>query len=186
MIHDIKQTIFGVPIWGVILNEEKSYLQNYIDTILQCRQSEPSSKKSNFGGYQTHEDLFQNLIFKNLVSYIEQISNQIISNQTSVNFSVEIKELWGNINTYRDFNAAHTHSGILSGVFYLQVPKNSGRLILTDPAVRSEGKFITNSDYPIYPEPAACILFPSWLEHYVEPNLSNDERISLSFNIDKK
>ena len=27
------------------------------------------------------------------------------------------------------------------------------------------------------------IIFPSWLEHYVSPNMSEDKRISISFNM---
>ena len=35
--------------------------------------------------------------------------------------------------------------------------------------------------YP--PVPGRMLLFPSWLYHSVEPNLSDRERVSLSFNI---
>ena len=33
------------------------------------------------------------------------------------------------------------------------------------------------------PEEGLMIIFPSWLLHYVEPNLSNEDRIAISFNI---
>ena len=33
------------------------------------------------------------------------------------------------------------------------------------------------------PEEGLMIIFPSWLLHYVEPNLSSEERIAISFNI---
>ena len=32
------------------------------------------------------------------------------------------------------------------------------------------------------PEKGKLVLFPSWLEHYVEPNLTNEDRISMSFD----
>ena len=91
--------------------------------------------------------------------------------------------MWANINDKYNYNAHHTHEGILSGVFYLHVPENSGRLILVDPAVRNHNSVIKNSNYGIKPERLACIVFPSWLEHYVEPNQSDEYRISISFNI---
>ena len=33
------------------------------------------------------------------------------------------------------------------------------------------------------PVPNTLIMFPAWLEHDVEPNQSQEERISISFNI---
>ena len=66
------------------------------------------------------------------------------------------------------------------------MPANSGKLVLINPAVRSDGHLLRESNYPITPEKLACIMFPSWLEHYVESNLSNDMRISISFNIGPK
>ena len=39
-----------------------------------------------------------------------------------------------------------------------------------------------SSTWKIKPEENKCILFPSYLKHYVEPNLNKKERISISFN----
>ena len=33
------------------------------------------------------------------------------------------------------------------------------------------------------PREGMMIIFPSWLLHYVEPNLCEDDRIAISFNI---
>ena len=35
----------------------------------------------------------------------------------------------------------------------------------------------------IYPQENMMLMFPSWLEHSVEPSKSKEERISISFNI---
>jgi hypothetical protein len=34
----------------------------------------------------------------------------------------------------------------------------------------------------IQPRPGLLVLFPSWLEHYTDPNQSDDERVCISFN----
>jgi uncharacterized protein (TIGR02466 family) len=39
-----------------------------------------------------------------------------------------------------------------------------------------------SSIWKIEPEENICILFPSYLKHYVEPNLNKKERVSISFN----
>ena len=43
---------------------------------------------------------------------------------------------------------------------------------------------LNSAEYLMYPEPGDLVIFPSWLKHYVEPNLNKDiERISISFNV---
>jgi hypothetical protein len=68
-------------------------------------------------------------------------------------------------------------------VVWLQVPENSGRLVLINPAVRSDSRLLRSPNYPITPKRMGCIIWPSWLEHYVEINHSNQERVSISFNM---
>lgn len=174
--------IFSLPIWGVMLNDQVYQSKNYLDTILDLEKNQPSQKKSNFGGYQTHDKLHEIPIFKEFVEALENIGNKISINYTPE--KLKIMEMWGNINYYKDSNAHHIHGGAISGVFYLETPENCGRLILNNPAVRSDGKLFKNLNYPIDPVKLACIFFPSWLEHYVEPNLSNQRRTSISFNLD--
>jgi uncharacterized protein (TIGR02466 family) len=80
----------------------------------------------------------------------------------------------------------HPH-GWLSGVFYLQVPKFGGR---------EEGSIefglwgynypILNKSYPrkrVYPKNGNLVLFPSSLFHRTIPFDSNEERISIAFDL---
>jgi uncharacterized protein (TIGR02466 family) len=183
-MKDIQETIFGVPIWGFIMQEQKYQSRDYVDCIFEIKDSNPSVKKSNFGGYQTHDNLHKIPVFREFVTSLEKIGANIFSEYTDNKIqNMQITELWGNINNHGDFNGAHVHGGVLSGVFYIKTPINCGKLIFKNPAVRSDAHLIRMKDYPIIPEPLACIIFPSWLEHYVEPNMSDEERISLSFNL---
>jgi len=175
-MEDNKHNIFSVPIWGFILREQKYQSRDYIDAILELEKTEPIVKKSNFGGYQTHDNLHKIPVFREFVTSLENIGSACLEHKAVVS------EMWGNINYKYCHNAAHIHGGVLSGVFYLQVSPDSGRLILCNPAVRSDGHFLRTSNYSIVPENLACIMFPSWLEHLVEPNLSDESRISISFN----
>jgi len=184
-MKNVQETIFGVPVWGFFMSEQKYQCRDYLDHLYNLTETEPSVKKSNFGGYQTHDNLHLAPVFREFCSGLEKFANTIVSEYTNKNLvSLKITEMWGNINTLNCYNAAHVHGGILSGVFYIKTPKDCGRLILKNPAVRSDAHLIRTSNYPIVPEPLACIIFPSWLEHYVEPNMSDEERVSISFNFD--
>lgn len=173
--------IFSTPIWGYVLQNQQQYLSAYIAKILEISKNTPTAKKSNFGGWQS-QDMLQLLPeFKHLVTIIQDISTKALEPYKTS--KPHVQAMWANLNFKHNFNAHHTHEGWLSGVFYLQVPQNSGRLIFTNPAIRSEQSPVRASNYVINPQPLACILFPSWLEHYVEPNQNDTPRISISFNI---
>ena len=104
--------------------------------------------------------------------------------------------MWANINPPGGMNRAHQHPNSLwSGVLY-KAPKNSGHLKIDDPrssaAMLDQTKRKRTSTSRLFREthyePVAgrCIMFPSWLMHCVDPNESNDIRISVSFNFLQK
>lgn len=170
--------IFSVPIWGYILNQETYHSKDYIDYVLDLENSEESKTKSNFGGFQSRDNLNEEAIFQELVETLTITANN------SLKRKVVLNEMWANVNRFKDYNATHVHGGYVSGVFYLQTPEKCGNLVLCNPNVRSDMTKFRADNYIIEPIQSACILFPSWLEHYVEPNLSDEPRISLSFNFE--
>ncbi len=111
-----------------------------------------------------------------------------------------IDNMWANVSPRSGFNRGHIHPNVLwSGVYYVQAPPGAGRIYFTDP--RPQALAITPRYIPdtprralawseVYYEPVEgrMILFPAWLMHEVEPNLSELEgpaadRISVSFNL---
>lgn len=182
LMHPNQHNIFHVPIWGFMLNKEKYHAINYIEFLEEIESCEPTQKKSNFGGWQSRDNLHREGIFQELKKVLLLIANDIGKSQNLP--ELHMINMWGNINYKHSFNAAHTHEGIFSGVFYLKTPSNCGRLIFQNPAIRADMSLHRVKDYPLDPAPLACIIFPSWLEHYVEPNMSEEKRICLSFNFD--
>jgi uncharacterized protein (TIGR02466 family) len=101
--------------------------------------------------------------------------------------------MWANINPPGGSNAPHIHpNSLFSGVYYIKAPKKSGNLVCNDPRpgvqlnmpARKEGRPSKDLWREVHLEPVEgrIIMFPFYLWHNVEPNLSNDIRISVSFN----
>ena len=144
----------------------------------------PSVEFSNIGGYQGHD--FKN---KNLYEFIE--------NNLPINTTKPIKKFkiqsWLNVNKKNNYNGRHAHDPhkgtYLSGVFYVKCPKLSGSIRFYDPRPHINTApdmkyFHDEKNYEeIYPQENMMLMFPSWLEHSVEPSKSKKERISISFNI---
>ena len=182
--------VFAVPIFETNLeldNEEiklfcKEYQQNY-----------ESTRKSNNGGYQSNNLPTDNKHINSLVDQIVKHSN-IFSESYSLKIKNVISTMWLNINGYKDSNGLHLHSlSIFSGVYYVKTPKDCGSIVFENPAadimdyahcVMNFTEFNKyNSSYHWMPAKENILyIFPSWLKHKVEPNMNNDERISISFN----
>jgi hypothetical protein len=83
---------------------------------------------------------------------------------------------WFNIAKVGELTGVHDHAQFssISGVVYLKSNLLSGDLYF-----QKEGE----DDLLIIPEVGKMVLFPSHLKHGVHPNKSDDERISLAFNL---
>ena len=77
-----------------------------------------------------------------------------------------------------------TGNSTISGAYYVRAPKNSGDIVFYDQDRHL--LFISCCETPnllnaqingVTPKEGALVLFPSYLDHSVNENLSNDERI---------
>lgn len=103
---------------------------------------------------------------------------------------------WLQFNQPGSYFVRHDHYGALvSGVLYLQVPKDSGDILFHNPIearrvsntfferVKKEDNQYNFSHIKYTPVVGEMLIFESWLQHTVEQNKSDDNRISVSFNI---
>ena len=152
--------------------------------------------RTNVQGWHSTTDMQEKPQFKKLVDML-YACQKTIYNQEHLDSEPVLGNMWANINPPGGMNRAHQHPNSLwSGVYYIKAPKNSGHLKIDDP--RSSAAMVRPNQKkgPVparlfretHYEPIAgrCIMFPSWLMHCVDPNNSNDIRISVSFNFLQK
>jgi len=154
-------------------------------------------EKTNEGGWHSQDDLHEDDQFATIKSEIINLGQEVLNHLAVEDHLIpELSGLWAVVNGPGSSNKLHTHPfNYLSGVFYLQVPKDSGPLVFWDPRPQSEvllppkkpeeSMHISNR-VSWTPKPNDLILFPSWLSHEVEKNNSTQERIVLSFNLELK
>lgn len=100
--------------------------------------------------------------------------------------------LWANILPEGGYHAAHIHPhSVISGTFYVAVPKGASALRLEDPRhtmmmaappKKAKASLENRAFVSIEPRPGTLLLWESWLRHDVPMNRAADERISASFN----
>ena len=160
-----------------IQNLDSSYwIQEIYNIQKQDIKNNKSVKISNVGGYQSDPNIRKNPIFFPLV----QILNNYLIDSFS-NPNLRIKDMWCNISSQHHCNWHHSHSinnmqDSASGVLYLQTPLNCGDIVFGHP-------YCFNVDiYKHTPSINELLIFDSRLVHRVEPNKSNEDRISIAFN----
>lgn len=101
-----------------------------------------------------------------------------------------IKNSWINIIEEGQSHTHHCHPGYsISGTYYYRVSSEQGSISFSNPNIA-----MMNCQFPqgvvspqttdIIPDDGDIILFPSWLSHTTRNNTSNEDRISIAFNID--
>ena len=159
---------------------------------------ENSNLTTDYADYNMFEDEHPALqwlkacVNKSVVDYLHH---------QGMEYSVEWRlQGWANVNRTGDYHALHNHPhSYLSGTYYVEVPdsyplgggrddQNPGAISFFDPrgasnmtAIRGDGQ--VDPEYRVDPNAGTILLWPSFLYHFVHPNLSDHLRISISFNV---
>ena len=173
-------------IWEFIRSETRvTFNEDMIGSIQGMIEKDKGVIKSNRGGWQSK------LLPPN--GELEPLSVQIAEFCKSINLDINeiaIPQMWINVNKKNDWNTIHSHGQYtLSGTYYVKVPKDSGHIVFRDPrpAAINNNFFVKRFDkgefYKIKPIEGMLIIFPSYLDHFVEPNNADEDRISISFDV---
>ena len=105
---------------------------------------------------------------------------------------IYLTSCWANVNRAGHAHHDHTHpNNYLSGVYYAKAPPRSGGIVFTDPRPQAsvlapsieQTTPVTANVHRVEPKAGRMILFHSWLAHSVEANQSDEERVSIAFNV---
>lgn len=190
------RTLFPSIVSEVECDYFKLIQPNLIDWIYNYQKTTYSAVHSNRGGWQSPSDFYLDDSFSEFSNYI--IQNSLIA-LTHYNLEFELSNMWININRRGDYNIIHDHPGsTISGVLWVKTPKNCGSLVFHSPHSFVQHLLLQNVDseiakeqnyydnYMFNPKEGTMIIFPSDLKHGVEPNESDEDRISIAFNLNYK
>lgn len=181
-----------VPVWYTTLKVNDETIDRAFQECINLYNSGmPSEKKSNRGGWQSQNLVFENLSDPNLQAIasifkiIFEVHIPYVQQDLLIEHNFKLSNFWININRKNCYNAVHVHPlSHISGVFYL-TEKNSA-LHINHYDVMTNWLDSINSkrrkEPKIVPEKKQLLLFPSWLPHNVEPSVEETARVSIAFN----
>lgn len=161
---------------------------------MRLRESDPAGvANTNVRGWQSPNNL-QNLPeFDDMNLRILQVCQRIGESLHFRSDHTYQHQAWVNISPPGASNKIHFHANChFSGVYYVSVKEpECGSIFFRDPRVASrmmtypvdKPTEFTAEEILMRPEEGRMYVFPGWLEHGVEENKSDRDRISISFNV---
>lgn len=190
----VPQSLFPSLVWTTVFDDRASFNARMLALANQMRKKDPAGvANTNVQGWQSPNILQDLQEFEEMNRRILQVCQRIGESQ---HFSPDIvyqHQAWVNISPPGASNSVHYHANChFSGVYYISLqepecgsiffrdPRVASRM-LTYPAVRPSE--FTTSEVRMRPEEGRLYVFPGWLEHGVEVNRSDRDRVSISFNV---
>jgi uncharacterized protein (TIGR02466 family) len=159
----------------------------------------PGMNRSNWNGWHSDDDFFEReepgfqLLKAHVLNALQVATQHAAPDFNFSRFGVEA-EGWVNILGRGGLNTPHDHPGwTWSGCYYVAVPDledsadGSGAIEFFDVRTNARVLAVDGADcfaskYRVPPRAGQLLIFPSYLRHWVYPNPSEEERVSIAFN----
>ncbi len=187
--------LFPTPVWTINLdnyNEINEQMYSYIKS--NQTNDKIGISKSNVKGWHSKDFNLSEKDPQNFITFILPAIEKVMNDMgwDKEKQTAKISNMWAIINTGGAANLRHQHgNSTISGAYYVKAPNNCGDIVFYDPRPApiysypnvNKVNFLNAQVNGISPKEGALILFPSFLDHSVNENKSNKERIVISFNI---
>ena len=184
--------MFPTLVWKISLEPE---LRDAIDTKVMAtleslRRGLPVLEAGH--GWQSEQTLHEREEFQELISCVNHVARSVLRFLRIGYELIEITACWATVLAKGAPHKIHSHpNNFLSGVYYVRVHPGSDTINFHDPrrqtyVIRPPVAELTaeNTDQVVVRlTNGTLLMFPSYLEHSVDINVSENERVSVSFNI---
>jgi uncharacterized protein (TIGR02466 family) len=202
----VRKLYFPTMIFQYDVENKDNLNKVLLDTIYSERERGVAVNKSNtaeLGSWHSATNLHKKPEYEPILTEVDAALNRISRELSYAKDQIlKVTTMWSIINPPGNGNRAHVHPNSLwSGVYYVQAPESAGKIEFIDPRtvlIMNQAKYETKKKRPrdcwtkvnYKPIPGRMVIFPAWLYHGVDTNMSKEkgragDRIIISFNINQ-
>lgn len=198
MEHRLRSThpLFVTPLLRFEVADAARLNAALLDEIAVRRAAEEGVTRSNRNGWHSANDLFRRTepAHRELAGGLRAMlaeATRKIDPQAEFEPGEMRCDGWVNVNPRGAYNSPHDHMGnFWSGTYYVQVPKgegDSGAIEFISPRPPLPGGGVVHGDLTfdkarMTPKPGMALIFPASALHWVHPNASDEDRVTIAFN----
>jgi len=118
---------------------------------------------------------------------ITQKCKRYLADAFDIHAKIKLADSWVNVYEKTQYQFTHDHlagpddQALLSGSYYYSTNGLDGDIVFCN----NKQYDLSISGFKCTPTEGMLVLFPAWLDHYVEANTTDNRRISFSFNFIK-
>lgn len=192
------RVLFPVPFVTIRLDNAAELNERLLTEIAERRAIEPGVDRSNRYGWHSDLDFFdrQEPAHAQLAAEIEAMVAAATA-RLAPDLPARLRTIhegWVNVSPIHAMNSPHDHPGSFwSGTYYVHVPEadeadpRAGAIEFLDPrgSIGSNANFetpFTRGKFTVRPVAGTCLIWPSFMRHWVYPNRSPEDRVTVAFN----
>ena len=190
--------LFPVPIVSSFYNDSEDLKQVLCPKFKEYEINNPIDNKYSPYGYTSYYNSDNILLWDECKELLDIIGNEVVSlhQKAGLSGSVYLENSWFSVNRQGSYHDPHCHiPSIWSGCYYVQSNVDQDAKI----------SFLNNNHYSNWPfvqklvaneynsssttfsvETGTLLIFPSYILHKVEQQLSSNDRITIAFNFNSK
>ena len=143
-------------------------------------------------GWQSAQTLHEREEFRALISCVNHAAKGIVRFLRIGYDAFEVTGCWANVLAKGAAHKIHSHpNNFLSGVYYVRTHPGADTINFHDPRAQAgiirppvvELRAENTDQVVVKVTNGTLLMFPAYLQHSVDANMSEEERISISFNL---
>lgn len=202
----VRHAYFPTLVYQYDVDGREQLNKNLLDLTYAEREGGVANNKSNtaeLGSWHSATNLHKNPDYLPILTEVDAVLGRMSEElHYAKDHVLKVTSMWSIINPPGNGNRAHVHPNSLwSGVYYVSAPENAGKIEFIDPRtviIMNQPKYENKKKRPrecwqkvnFKPTPGRMVIFPAWLYHGVDTNMSKEkgragDRVIVSFNINQ-
>ena len=169
-----QESLFNIPFWGMrIINfeEKKKKLVKLLESYPEEKKEGMQEFASNQGSVTGLVGQFASIMKQELKDFSREIEKEFA-----------IIDIWSVSYDKGDYQSTHNHSSVgLSGLLYLELPKDSPETTYIQPWTDHETDTVRYVEIPIIE--GDIVIVPSFVLHFSKPNKSKNKKRIISWDM---